>query len=419
MPDAHVLSQGDEVVTGQIADTNAAWLSDQLTTIGFTVRRHLSVGDRLPDLVEAFRDLGSRGGLCICTGGLGPTDDDLTTQAVAETFGRPLELDEVALQQIRDRFASFGRTMAPVNERQAWLPKGSNRLDNDWGTAPGFAFEGDKTWFACLPGVPREMRNLFRERVLPLLRPRFALRPGRLITLRCVGVGESDLQQALTGWQVPGCTVSFRTKLPENHLKLRFEPTVSSDAMVTATESMLQRVGRWVFTVEGSPSPLIGFDTGGGTHAETVARLVAARGHTLAVAESCTGGRIAAACTAIPGSSRWFMESLVTYSNAAKIRLLGVVEDDLNTHGAVSEPVAHQMATGVRERAGTTWGVGVTGIAGPGGGTEDKPVGTVHIAVSGPGGSTHRRFHLPGDRERIQNLAVASAFEMLRRRLLA
>ncbi|MEM6929982.1 MAG: CinA family nicotinamide mononucleotide deamidase-related protein, partial [Myxococcota bacterium] len=366
MPDAHVLSQGDEVVTGQIADTNAAWLSDQLTTIGFTVRRHLSVGDRLPDLVEAFRDLASRGGLCICTGGLGPTDDDLTTRAVADAFGRPLELDDEALRQIRERYAHAGRQMPAVNERQAWLPRGSTRLDNDWGTAPGFAFDESETWFACLPGVPREMRNLFRERVLPVVRSRYALRPGRLVTLRCVGVGESNLQQVLNGWQASGCTLSFRTKLPENHIKLRFEPSVNPDAVIAATESILQRVGRWVFTIEGAPSILVGFDTGGGSHTETVARLVAARGHTLALAESCTGGRIAAACTAIPGSSRWFMESLVTYSNAAKIRLLGVAEADLNTHGAVSEPVAHQMAAGVRERAGTTWGIGVTGVAGPG-----------------------------------------------------
>ncbi len=419
MPDAHVLSQGDEVVTGQIADTNAAWLSDQLTTLGFTIRRHLAVGDRLPDLVEALRDIGARGGLCICTGGLGPTDDDLTTQAVADAFARPLELDEEALRQIRERYARASRPMPAVNERQAWLPRGATRLDNDWGTAPGFAFEGGEAWFACLPGVPREMRNLFRERVLPLVRSRFALRPGRLVTLRCVGVGESDLQQVITGWRVEGCTVSFRTKLPENHVKLRFEPTVSPDAVVAAVETMLDRIGRWVFTVEGSPAVLAGFDTGGGSHAETVARLVAARGHTLAVAESCTGGRIAAACTAIPGSSRWFLEGLVTYSNAAKVRLLGVAEADLNTHGAVSEPVAHQMASGVRERAGTTWGIGVTGVAGPEGGSPDKPVGTVHIAVAGPRGTTHRRFQLPGDRERIQNLAVASALEMLRLRLLA
>jgi len=418
MPDAYVLSQGDEVVIGQIADTNAAWLSDQLTTIGFTVRRHLSVGDRLPELIEAFRDLGERGGICICTGGLGPTDDDLTTRAVADAFDRPLELDDVALASIRAMFERLGRRMAPVNERQAWLPRGSTRLDNDWGTAPGFAFEGGETWFACLPGVPREMRNLFRERVLPLIRSRYALRPGRLVTLRCVGVGESDLQQLLNGWSAPGCTISFRTRLPENHVKLRFEPIVSPEQALGATASMLERIGRWVFTVEGAPEPIAGVDTGGGTHVETVARLVATRGHTLALAESCTGGRIAAACTSIAGSSRWFMEGLVTYSNAAKVRLLGVAEADLNTHGAVSEPVALQMAVGARERAGTTWGVGATGIAGPDGGTDDKPVGTVHIAVAGPGGATHRRFQLPGDRERVQNLAAASALEMLRRRLL-
>ncbi len=418
MPIAEVLSQGDEVVTGQIVDTNAAWLAERLTDLGFTIVRHVVVGDRLPDLVAVFAEIAQRCDLCISTGGLGPTDDDLTTAAVAEAFDRPLELDAEALAQVKERFASLGREMAPVNERQAWLPRGALRLDNEWGTAPGFSFVEGKARIACLPGVPSEMRQMYQAHVLPMLHEQFSLQPSRLVTLRCIGVGESDLQQALGSWRAPGCVVSFRTKLPENHIKLRFDPGMSGGTVVAAIEGALDRVGKWVFTVEGAPGVIPGFDTGGGSHAEAIGRLLAARGHTLAVAESCTGGRIAAACTSMPGASGWFIEGLTTYANASKVRLLGVPESMLRDHGAVSEPVALRMAEGVRKRADTTWGIGVTGIAGPGGGSEDKPVGTVHVAVDGPGGPTHLHLHLGGDRPRIQQVAVALALELLRRRLL-
>lgn len=419
MPTAEILSQGDEVVTGQIADTNAAWLSERLTELGFDVMRHTTVGDRQGDLVAVLREISARTDLCLCTGGLGPTDDDLTAGAVAEAFERPLALDPVALAQIEERFRQFGRPMAPVNRRQANLPQGSDRLDNDWGTAPGFAFDAGKALFACVPGVPREMREIFTHRILPRLHQRFALRPGRLVTLRTIGVGESDLQQALGDWAEPGVVVGFRTKLPENHLKLRFSPDLSSAELVAHVSSVLERVGRWVYTIEGCPEPIAGYDCGGGAPARVVGRLLAAAGQTLSVAESCTGGRIAAECTAIPGASGWFLEGLVTYSNAAKVRLLGVTEADLAVHGAVSEVVARAMAHGVRTHSGSAWGIGVTGIAGPSGGTPEKPVGTVHVAVDGDGISLHRALRLPADRERIQTLTVAAAFELLRRQLVA
>jgi len=417
MPTAMVLSQGDEVVTGQITDTNAAWLSAQLTERGFTVLRHVTVGDRLDDLVVVFRALSGVCDLCVCTGGLGPTDDDLTAPAVAAAFDRPQELDPVALAQVKERFARFGRPMAAVNERQAWLPRGVTRLDNDWGTAPGFAFQEGQAFFACLPGVPREMRKMFPLRVMPLVSARIPLQPGRLVTLRCIGVGESDLQQALGDFSAPGVVVSFRTKLPENHLKLRIGPEVSAAAVQAAVADVYGRVGRWVFTVQGAE--VAGVDNSGGSHPAVVGSALEAAGHTLAIAESCTGGRAAAAVTAVPGASAWFLEGLVTYANAAKVRLLGVEENMLAQHGAVSEPVARQMAAGVRERAGSTWGIGITGLAGPGGATPDKPVGTVHVAIDGPGGATHRALRLPGDRGRVQELSVAAALELLRRRLLS
>ncbi|MEZ4240995.1 MAG: competence/damage-inducible protein A [Myxococcota bacterium] len=418
MPSAEILSTGDEVVTGQTLDTNAAWLSEQLTELGFDVVRHTTVGDRRADLVGAFRDLAARCDVAVVTGGLGPTDDDLTAMAVSEAFGWPLALDPEALAQIEERFRQFGRKMAAINRKQAMLPEGTLRLDNDWGTAPGFAFEAGQAFVACLPGVPREMRELFAHRVLPALRSRYSLRPGRLVTVRTVGIGESDLQEALGDWQAPGVVVGFRTQLPENHLKLRFAADIAEDEVMARAASVLERVGRWAYTVEGLPRPLPGYDCGGGRPAAVVGRLLQARGQTLALAESCTGGRLAAACTAIPGASTWLLEGLVTYANASKVRLLGVPEAVLAEHGAVSEPVARAMASGARRGAGADWGVGITGIAGPGGGTPDKPVGTVHVAVEGPDGAVHRLLRLPGDRERIQTLTVASALELLRRQIV-
>jgi nicotinamide-nucleotide amidase len=437
MPSAEIFSQGDEVVTGQIADTNSAWLAERLVELGFDVVRHTTVGDRLDDLVAAYREIAARTDLCVSTGGLGPTDDDLTAPAIAKAFDRPQELDPVALAQIEERFRSFGRTMAPVNRRQAMLPRGAERIDNTWGTAPGFSLPGSppgkpsghgRAWIVCLPGVPREMKAMFDAHVAPRLVERFELAPGRLITFKATGIGESDLQQALEGLPLAGhrsadglappegIVVGFRTKLPENHLKLRVRADVPDAVVREHVRAVLGAIGRWVFTVEGiDPAWAPDHDCGGGDLAAVVGRALQARRQTLAVAESCTGGRLAAACTAWPGSSAWFREGVVTYSNEAKVRLLGVLQADLDAHGAVSEPIARAMAEGVRNRSSATWGIGITGIAGPEGGTPDKPVGTVHVAVSGPTGTSHRALRLPGDRERVQILSVSSALILLHR----
>ena len=423
MHTAEILSQGDEVVTGQTVDTNAAWLATHLTSLGYQVARHTTVGDRLADLVQLFREIGERAQLCVCTGGLGPTDDDLTAPAVAAAFARPLQLDPKALADLIEKYERAGRPMPEVNRKQAMLPEGALRIDNPRGTAPGFAFLGGQCWFVCLPGVPREMKAMFTESVVELFAERFAVRPGRLVTLRTIGVGESNLQQLIGPFAEADAVLSYRTMLPENHLKLRFGPDVADERILEVVESIGAKVAKWVFTVEGlpggqAPASLAHIDAEGGHHISVVARLLARGGHTLSTAESCTGGRIAAACTALPGASAWFTDGRVTYSNEAKVAQLGVEPVAIAEHGAVSEAVARQMAEGVRQRAGTTFGIGVTGIAGPGGGTEAKPVGTVHIALATPERTRHRALRLPGDRERIQRLAVASALELLRRSLV-
>ncbi len=432
-PRVELLSQGDEVVTGQVADTNAAWLATKLTELGFDVVRHHSVGDRLGDLVGAFQHIvhradGSHGALgvptvCICTGGLGPTDDDLTSLAVAEAFDRPLSLDPEALAALEAHYAAYGRRMPEVNKKQALLPLGSERVDNDHGTAPGFAFEQGACWFVCLPGVPREMKAMFHEQVKPRLQQHLNLPEARLVTFRTTGIGESNLQEAIGRFEEQGAVLSYRTKLPENHIKLRFGPHASAEAARAIVERIAGAIGRWTFTVEGLASvdlsgSDLGLHDGGGSLVEVVADHLATGGSTLAVAESCTGGQLSAACTSVPGASTWFIEGRITYSNGAKVAQLGVSEATLAEHGAVSEPVARQMAEGVRERAGTSFGIGITGIAGPGGGTEEKPVGTVHVAISGAQGTTHRRLRLPGNRARIQSLSVGAALELLRRQLV-
>ncbi len=422
---AEILSQGDEVVTGQIADTNAAWLSTRLTDLGFVVQRHTAVGDRLGDLVAVLREIAGRCDLCVCTGGLGPTTDDLTAEAVAVAFDAPLALDEEAMAQIEAMYQRYSRRMPEINRKQAWLPTGSVRLDNRWGTAPGFAFQAGATRFVFMPGVPREMRPMFDENVVPDLGPRFDLMAGRLVTLRTAGVGESDLQERIGVFDEPGFVLGYRTILPENQVKLRLSPEVDAATERRVVSRLVAALGTAVFTVEGltpvegTRASLPGVDCGGGELAEVIGRHLRASSATLSVAESCTGGRIAAACTAVPGASDWFLDGLVTYANAAKERLLGVSRETLATHGAVSEAVAREMAVGCRERSGATWAIGITGIAGPGGGSLEKPVGTVYIAIASPGGVTHRAIRLGGDRARIQALATGGALDTLRRELQA
>jgi nicotinamide-nucleotide amidase len=415
MPVAEILSQGDEVVTGQIADTNAAWIAERLTEAGFVVARHTTVGDSLGAIAEALREISTRCDLCVCTGGLGPTDDDYTARAVEAAFGRPLAFDAVAMAAIESIYAAFKRVMPEINRRQAWIPSGATRVDNRWGTAPGFAVDerdrgAGRALFVFMPGVPREMKPMYEQNVAPILRERFALRPGRLVTLRTVGVGESELQQRLGAWSAPGVVIGYRTTLPENWLKLRFSPDVEDAAIADAVAAVRARLGSVVFAVEGVGEPA-------GSLIEMVAHKLRSRSETLAVAESCTGGQIAAQCVAVPGASAWFVEGAVTYSNTAKVRQLGVSPEVIERVGAVSTEVCTQMAAGIRSRAAATYGLAVTGIAGPDGGSADKPVGTVHIALDTGRDVHHRLLRLGGDRPRVQSLAAAGALDLLRRHL--
>lgn len=410
MPTAEILSQGDEVVTGQVADTNAAWLSERLTALGFDVLRHTAVRDRTDEITAAVSAAVEHADLVIGTGGLGPTDDDLTVQAVADAFGVQVTFDEQAMAQIESLYARYGREMPEVNRKQAWLPHGCTRLDNHWGTAPGFAMDTERGLAAFVPGVPREMKALFDARILPLLAARFQVQPGRLVTLRTTGIGESNLQERIGPFDHAGVVLSYRTRLPENHVKLRFAPGTSDERVQQVARDVAAQIGSPVFCIEG-------LDAIAGDLHQVVIQQLLADGETVATAESCTGGQVAAALTAVSGSSAAFLEGFVTYSNQAKSARLGVDPALLEAHGAVSEPVARAMAEGVRARAGSTYGLSTTGIAGPTGGTADKPVGTVHIALATPERTVHRKLRLGGDRSRIQALSAAAVLDLLRRGL--
>ncbi len=425
LPTAAILSQGNELVTGEVVDTNAAWLAERLTSLGFRVLRHVAVADRLAAIEAELAALAERVDLVVGTGGLGPTTDDLTTQAVSRAFGCPLRLDRPTLERLEAHCAQVGRPLTDAARKQAWLPEGSIRLDNDRGTAPGFALAHGRAWFVFLPGVPYEMEAIFVDRVEPDLRSRFVVVPSRLVTLRATGTGESVLQVLLHGLELPrGVELAFRAFMAETHVKLRFAPSCSEEQIRDVVEEVGERIADRLFAIEGVEGlqslslQRLGVDLRGGDLAACVGRALVARGETLAVAESCTGGQLGAACTQHPGSSRWFLEGAITYSNAAKIRQLGVEAAVLERHGAVSEPVARQMAEGIRSAAGSTYGLATTGIAGPGGGSEAKPVGTVYVACSGPSHTVVRCLHFKHGRRAIQAQAVAGALELLRRRFI-
>ncbi len=413
MIQVEILSQGDEVVSGQVVDSNAAEIARAVEGLGLHVLRHGAVRDDAQQIAAALRCAAGRAQEVICTGGLGPTLDDCTAEAAALAFDLPLEERPAALQQVQARYAAFKRPLDEAGRRQARIPAGAALLENRWGTAPGFAVDsgGARLWF--LPGVPREMRPMLRAHVLPGLRKRHATQPRRVVTLRCLGLHESRLQQCLRPLRLPlGLRLGYRAVVPEVQVKLYVRQGVEEPVVQGALQELRGALGRAVFGVEDEQAGLRS-----GPIAAVVGRALAARGETVATAESCTAGRVAAAITAVPGSSQWFMEGAVVYSDAAKRRQCGVPPEVLETHGAVSEPVARALAEGIRRRAGTSWGLSATGIAGPGGGTEEKPLGTVHIAVAGAGGTTWRRLRLPGDREMVMGLTVGSVLDLLRRRL--
>ncbi len=409
---AEVLTIGDELLRGEIVDSNKSFLSDRLLTVDADIRWHSSVLDDPADMTDAFLRAAGRADVVLVSGGLGPTRDDLTIEVLAHTFGRKLTTDDETLEKLRAFFARFGREMAPNNAKQANFPEGSEILLNPEGTAPGCMLRTDGATFFCMPGVPRELYRMMDEQVLPRLE---ALRGdgqvARATLLRTFGMGESNLDEALTDLDLgEGVTLGFRTAFPDNYVRPLARGATAEEAqarLARACDAIQMRLGALVYG-EGATETM-----------ETVlGRLLQERGKTIAVAESCTGGLLGERITAVPGASEWFRGGIIAYSNDVKIQQLGVPEALLDEHGAVSEPVAAAMAQGVRERLGADFGVSTTGISGPGGGSDEKPVGLVFVGVADADHVQARDMLFPFERPRNRAVTTQVALDWVRRMLL-
>jgi nicotinamide-nucleotide amidase len=409
---AEIIAIGSELLSPNRSDTNSLWLTDQLNRVGIDVRLKTIVGDDDARLEEVIKDAVKRSRVVITTGGLGPTEDDITRKVAARALNRRLSLDEKVLEEIRARFRSFGiATMPERNSRQAMVISGAEVLPNPNGTAPGLYLEHEGCAVVLMPGPPREMKPMFENYVRPRIsnlggETRFATR-----VLRVAGMGESAVDEKIapiyTKYENPQTTILFNSSEIEIHLRAHGRTEADAETLLDDLSLKIEKeLGNSAFSFRGE------------TMEEVVGRRLAMTEFTLAVAESCTGGLIAQRLTSVPGSSKYFIEGCVTYSNESKVRLLGVDKKLIREFGAVSQQVARDMARGVRHRAKTDFGLAVTGVAGPGGGTEEKPVGLVYIALADDAHTDHRKLTIPGDRELVRWRASQAALDMLRRRLI-
>ena len=407
-----ILSVGTELLMGQVANTDAQYLSRRLSELGVQVFRHTTVGDNPARVKEALNTALSRSDLVITTGGLGPTEDDLTKEMVAEHFDLKMELHQPSMDALVERMRRIhpDRPLAQNNLKQAYFPAGSTVMPNRRGTAPGCIVERDSKAVAVLPGPPRELKDMFEQQLEPwLLKRREMNLTSRFF--RIFGVGESNVETILIDlFHSQNPTLALYCGAGEVTARLTASGAPGEDLtpLLDPVEAeILKRLGDSVYA-EGRDK----------TMEWTVLELLLKRGETVALAESCTGGKLATMLTDSPGASGALLEGFVTYSNEAKIRSLGGREETLRAHGAVSEECAREMADGARQRTGATWALSVTGIAGPDGGSEEKPVGTVFIGLSGPDGVAAQRFQFVGDRSWIRTLSCQNALNMLRLKLI-
>src|SRR5918997_443993 len=409
---AEIVTIGTEILLGDLVDTNTAWLSARLAALGVGVYRHTTVGDNADRITAALREAASRADLVITTGGLGPTSDDLTNQCLGEAAGREMVEYPEARSHVDEMFRRFGREPTPSNYKQAIFPEGSELIPNPVGTAMGAMLELDGALVATFPGVPGEMRRMFEDTLEPLTRERSE---GAIVsrTLWFTGIGESALaeqvQDLLDASDPTVAPLAGQGKVRLRVTSRANTPEEAEKKIATVADEILARLGDYYFgeddeTLEGA-----------------LGKLLKERGATLALAESCTGGLLAKRLTDGAGASAYFVEGLVTYSNESKERLLRGPHDLPVEHGAVSEPVARAMAEGVRENAGADYGLSVTGVAGPDGGSEEKPVGLVFVGLSDEGGTVAQELDLSAfrrARETIRERSANRAFDLLRHRIL-
>lgn len=404
---AEIIAVGSEMLTPDRMDTNSLFLTGELNKLGIEVVRKTIVGDNRDLLAEAFRGALHRVPLIIASGGLGPTEDDLTRETVAELLGRKLRRDDAILRCIEGRFRQLGREMPAVNVRQAMVPEGAEVLENPRGSAPGLWLEDAGRILALLPGPPRELKPMFHEQVLPRLERRS---PGiRMFhrELRVAGMGESSVEQRIKPIYTRYADVNTTILAAPGEIQIQLRVWTRDAAQAQKTLDEI------VKGIEIALTDRI-FSQDGSSMEEVVARLLTLNSATISVAESCTGGLLAQRLTSIAGSSSYFLGGAVCYSNELKTAWADVPPEMIQAKGAVSGEVAAALADGIRRRVGSTLGVGVTGIAGPSGGSEEKPVGTVHIALAHAGGVKERGVRFPGDREAIRWHASQLALDMVR-----
>ncbi|MGD8837399.1 MAG: competence/damage-inducible protein A [Desulfobacteraceae bacterium] len=411
---AEILATGDEIRTGALVDSNSAYVAELLVHSGVEVARHQSIGDDLRALSQIIVEISSRADIAIVTGGLGPTVDDRTAEAAADAAGVDLKLDQRALDDITHFFNERGKPISTTNRKQALIPQGGNALYNPVGTAPGFSLKIQRCTFFCLPGVPHEMKQMFNNKVLPEIeKMQGGTRQFSLVhTISTFGLPESvvDEKVAPITRDFPDITLGLRAKFPE--IQVKFYLRTSNERQ---GRSILEKADLWACQQLGHYI----FSNTGGTMAQEVGRLLLARGATLSVAESCTGGLIGNWLTNTAGSSDYFRLSAVTYHNHAKMAVLGVSEQILVDYGAVHETTAGQMAEGARRAGDSHFGLATTGIAGPGGGSAEKPVGTVCIGLATPETTVTRKFHFRfGRRLMNKRIFAMAALDMLRRHLI-
>jgi nicotinamide-nucleotide amidase len=408
---AEIIAIGSELLTPHRTDTNSLWLTERLNSIGIQVCLKTIVGDDELRLEETVRDALSRSDLIISTGGLGPTEDDITRKVFARVTGRQLTLDYEVLTHIRERITGRGYKMTPNNERQALIPRGASVLANPNGTAPGIKIEQDGRFMYLLPGPPRENKPMFDDYVMPdLEKMSRGVRIAKRV-LKVTGIGESQLDDRIAPiygqYTNPQTTILFTDSEIEVHLCATAESRSRAEEMVEElVDKLEEELGHMVYT------------TWGETLETVVGDRLRLKRYTVATAESCTGGLVAERITRVPGSSDYFVGSVVSYSNEAKTRLLGVPTELIERLGPVSGEVAEAMARGVKERTGATIGMSITGVAGPGGGSDAVPVGTVYVGLADDVGSSNKRMMLPGDRHLIRWRASTAALELMRRRYL-
>jgi len=415
---AEIITIGDELMRGEIIDSNKARIAERLLLHDLDCRHQVSVLDDPADMRDAFQLAAERSDFVLVSGGLGPTRDDITTEVMAETFGRKLELDAGSLKAIEAFFARVGREMVDSNRKQAFFPEDADVLANPIGTAPGFSVREGRATFFAMPGVPRELDKMMDEQVLPRIASRLVEEDGgdserrvvRAALLATFGLGESTLEEELLDLMRDGAVeLGFRTSFPDNFLRpvARAATAEEADARIAeAVAAIRERLGPVVYG-EGTDSM-----------EGVVGRMLTDQGLTVATAESCTGGLIAERFTDVPGSSAYFLGGVVSYSNEAKSAMLGVPADVIEREGAVSEPVVRAMAEGVRERFGSDFAIATSGISGPGGGTPEKPVGLVWMALASSSGTHSDSFVFQVDRSRHRRLTAQVGLDWIRRSLM-